>query len=290
VFLNGALLGFNRREMEDMYDEIVEFAELGRFMDQKLKNYSSGMQVRLAFSIAIRAKGDILLLDEVLAVGDSAFQKKCLQYFRDVKKTDKTIVLVTHGMGTIEEFCDRALMLEDSKIVIIGDPVKVSLKYEMANATATRQDAATELPKEAIAKIKSVAVRSPHKKTNEFGLNDEVIIDIEVDVREQEKLQVSASLYNSAGDYVSGISSKKDLADFCPKPGITKLSCRFASGQFTKGYYRLKVVVSTDEEVAKLLDVASAEVGVTTPTITFNEKSEHQKGKFYMAATWEQHK
>jgi ABC-2 type transport system ATP-binding protein len=89
VFLNGSLLGFNRKEMSSMYTDIVEFAELHRFMDQKLKNYSSGMQVRLAFSIAIRANPDILLLDEVLAVGDAAFQKKCYEYFMELKKIKK---------------------------------------------------------------------------------------------------------------------------------------------------------------------------------------------------------
>ena len=90
VYLNGALLGFNRKEMNTMYKDIVEFAELEKFMDQKLKNYSSGMQVRLAFSIAIRAKSDILLLDEVLAVGDIAFQQKCYDYFSNLKIQNKT--------------------------------------------------------------------------------------------------------------------------------------------------------------------------------------------------------
>jgi len=96
VFLNGALLGFNRKEMAAMYNDIVSFAELERFMDQKLKNYSSGMQVRLAFSIAIRAESDILVMDEVLAVGDAAFQKKCFDVFRKLKKEGRTIILVTH--------------------------------------------------------------------------------------------------------------------------------------------------------------------------------------------------
>lgn len=89
VFLNGALLGFTRKQMQEMYDEIVEFAELERFMDQKLKNYSSGMLVRLAFSIAIRADSDILLLDEVLAVGDEAFQRKCNEYFEKIRRDKK---------------------------------------------------------------------------------------------------------------------------------------------------------------------------------------------------------
>ena len=95
VYLNGALLGFSGEEVDAMYDDIVTFAELADFMDQKLKNYSSGMQVRLAFSIAIKAQGDILVLDEVLAVGDEAFQRKCYEYFAQLKRQKKTVILVT---------------------------------------------------------------------------------------------------------------------------------------------------------------------------------------------------
>lgn len=121
VFLNGALLGFSRGQMESMYDDIVSFAELGRFMDQKLKNYSSGMQVRLAFSIAIRAKGDILLLDEVLAVGDTIFQKKCYDYFKQLKKEKKTVVLVSHDTGVLQEYCTNGVLIEGGKVVRSGD-------------------------------------------------------------------------------------------------------------------------------------------------------------------------
>lgn len=129
VFLNGALLGFSRKEMTAMYDEIVNFAELHRFMDQKLKNYSSGMQVRLAFSIAIRAESDILVLDEVLAVGDAAFQRKCYDYFMSLKKNSQTVVLVTHDMGAVRQYCDEAIMLEQGKIVQKGSPEKVAQAY-----------------------------------------------------------------------------------------------------------------------------------------------------------------
>lgn len=133
VFLNGALLGFSRKEMEAMYDEIVEFAELERFMDQKLKNYSSGMQVRLAFSIAIRAKADTLVLDEVLAVGDEAFQRKCYQYFEKLKKDKKTVVLVTHDMGSVRQYCDRAILVHNGSIVVSGSPDMVADKYSLEN-------------------------------------------------------------------------------------------------------------------------------------------------------------
>lgn len=128
IYLNGALLGFSNKEMDEMYDEIVKFAELENFMGQKLKNYSSGMQVRLAFSIAIRAKGDILVLDEVLAVGDAEFQQKCNDYFASLHG-NQTVVLVTHQMENVRKFCDRAILIEKGKIVQEGDPDEIADAY-----------------------------------------------------------------------------------------------------------------------------------------------------------------
>lgn len=136
VFLNGALLGFSRKEMLAMYDDIVEFAELERFMDQKLKNYSSGMQVRLAFSLAIRSRADILLIDEVLAVGDADFQRKCYEYFKTLKKDKKTVVFVSHDMDAVREYCDVAVMIEDSQIVKSGTPDSVAQSYQKLFARA----------------------------------------------------------------------------------------------------------------------------------------------------------
>lgn len=130
VYLNGALLGFTHKQMEVMYDEIVAFAELEPFMDQKLKNYSSGMQVRLAFSVAIKAKGDVLILDEVLAVGDSAFQQKCFDYFAELKRQKKTVILVSHAMTQIQRFCNRAILIENGKIIRSDSVEKVASQYE----------------------------------------------------------------------------------------------------------------------------------------------------------------
>ena len=128
IYLNGALLGFSNKEMDAMYDEIVDFAELREFMDQKLKNYSSGMQVRLAFSIAIRAKGDILLLDEVLAVGDAAFQQKCADYFASIKGK-QTVILVTHDMENVRKYCTRAILIEKGKVELDGEPTTITKAY-----------------------------------------------------------------------------------------------------------------------------------------------------------------
>lgn len=131
VYLNGALLGFSKREIDERYKAIVEFAELGEFMDQKLKNYSSGMKVRLAFAVATHADADILLLDEVLAVGDAAFQRKCYEYFWSLKDQKKTIIFVTHSMNAVREYCDRAILINDGKIACEGDPADVASEYLM---------------------------------------------------------------------------------------------------------------------------------------------------------------
>lgn len=141
VYLNGALLGFSPEEVDAMYDDIVEFAELGDFMDQKLKNYSSGMQVRLAFSVAIEAQGDILVLDEVLAVGDEAFQRKCDDYFTAVRKDPtKTVILVTHDMGAVKRYCTRAMFIENGEVAVIGDNASVAERYTLANLEEERKE------------------------------------------------------------------------------------------------------------------------------------------------------
>jgi len=131
VYLNGAMLGFSEKQVGAMYKDIVEFAELERFMDQKLKNYSSGMQVRLAFSMATRAKADILLVDEVLAVGDADFQRKCFSYFKKLKANNKTVIFVTHDMNAVKEYCSRAMLIDDSNIKIIGRPSDVAREYNL---------------------------------------------------------------------------------------------------------------------------------------------------------------
>jgi ABC-2 type transport system ATP-binding protein len=130
VYLNGALLGFSRKEIDAIYDDVVAFAELEEFMDLELRNYSSGMKVRLAFSIAIRAEADILVLDEVLAVGDKAFKKKCFDYFANLKQGKKTIIFVTHNMGQVKTYCDRAIVIEKGKIIYEGGAEEVAKHYD----------------------------------------------------------------------------------------------------------------------------------------------------------------
>jgi ABC-type polysaccharide/polyol phosphate transport system ATPase subunit/ABC-type polysaccharide/polyol phosphate export permease len=134
VVTNAVLFGLSRQEAEARFDEIVAFAELERFVDQKLKNYSSGMTVRLAFSTSVHVDADVLLFDEVLAVGDSAFKEKCFQRFDRLREDGKTVVLVTHDMDMVTRLCDRALLLHEGRVVTQGDAAQVAQRYEDLNA------------------------------------------------------------------------------------------------------------------------------------------------------------
>jgi ABC-type polysaccharide/polyol phosphate transport system ATPase subunit len=129
VVMNGIMLGLSPREARRRYDSVIDFAELREFENVKLKNYSSGMQVRLAFSVAIQVDADLLLIDEVLAVGDASFQQKCFDVFHQMRDAGKTIVFVTHDMTSLKRFCQRALLLERGTPVHLGEPDEVANRY-----------------------------------------------------------------------------------------------------------------------------------------------------------------
>jgi ABC-type polysaccharide/polyol phosphate transport system ATPase subunit len=142
VIINAIMLGLTRRQAEERFAQIVAFAELEEFMDLKLKNYSSGMQVRLAFSVAIQVDAEIVLIDEVLAVGDVAFQQKCYDEFVRLKESGRTIVFVTHDMSAVERFCDRAMLMDHGKVQALGHPAEIARRYNEVNFRKLRQDAA----------------------------------------------------------------------------------------------------------------------------------------------------
>jgi ABC-type polysaccharide/polyol phosphate transport system ATPase subunit len=133
IVINGTMLGLSPREARRRTDEVLDFAELREFADLRLKNYSSGMLVRLAFAVMIQVDADVLLIDEVLAVGDAAFQQKCFDEFARLRHENRTVLLVTHDMGAVERFCDRALLLERGQVAASGSPHSVGLRYMEMN-------------------------------------------------------------------------------------------------------------------------------------------------------------
>ena len=145
LYINGALMGLSRRNLRKRYDSIVEFAELEDFMDMKLRNYSSGMQVRLAFTVALESGSDVLLTDEILAVGDERFQNKCFEVFRERKQQGKTVVFVSHDMDAVNKFCDNVLVLEKGRQVDIGSATEMARVYHTLNIVGVPEPEASLL-------------------------------------------------------------------------------------------------------------------------------------------------
>jgi lipopolysaccharide transport system ATP-binding protein len=146
IFLGGAVLGLTRAQLRDKIDEVLAFAELEDFAEQKLKNFSSGMQVRLAFTVAILARTDLLIMDEVLAVGDASFQEKCFDTFNTYKREGKTIVLVSHDLGALEQYCDRVLLFNHGQVIADGPAAEVTSAYHRMiaeHSMATAQERST---------------------------------------------------------------------------------------------------------------------------------------------------
>jgi ABC-type polysaccharide/polyol phosphate transport system ATPase subunit len=133
VIINAVMMGLSRAEARRRFNDIVAFAELEEFVDLKLKNYSSGMAVRLGFAVSTQVDADVLLVDEVLAVGDASFQQKCFEVFQRLKDEGKTILFVTHDMGLVERFCDRAMLLERGRMLAIGEPHEIGILYNQVN-------------------------------------------------------------------------------------------------------------------------------------------------------------
>lgn len=248
VFMNGALLGFSKSEMQTMYDDIVSFAEIDRFMDQKLKNYSSGMQVRLAFSIAIRAQSDILLLDEVLAVGDAMFQKKCYEYFKQLKKEKRTVIFVSHDTNALLEYCDRGILLEKGEINYEGNINQVVNRYigilnrqEASASTAAPQNVAHS--GSGRAEIISITAPPVNKgETTSLYTEDhpEVVIKMKVLANEDiEKPIYGISIYDSSGQRIFAGNNLWAMREVQPMKKGEKIEVTwripniFSSGTFT---------------------------------------------------------
>lgn len=294
IFLNGAILGLTTKEMEQKYDEIVEFAELERFMDQKLKNYSSGMQVRLAFSIAMQAHNGILLIDEVLAVGDAAFQRKCYNAFNDIKKSGKTVVLVTHDMGAVQEYCDRALMIEDGDIVAIGKPRELALRYQLANAADAGEEGMSlvkakklQRPKNPAIKIVDFKLTQNGKKKTHFSLHEDIVAELKIDVREPTAIQINTFFLRANDAYLAGVNSTFNLGDdFTPSKGEHILRCVIKAGQLVKGEYRAGAGIYTPGYYPELIDIIDKNYSTPMPSVTIVDASTYQDGEFYLQGVW----
>ncbi|MFZ1812066.1 MAG: ABC transporter ATP-binding protein [Candidatus Saccharimonadales bacterium] len=233
VFLNGALLGFSRQEMENMYEGIVNFAELHDFMDERLKNYSSGMQVRLAFSIAIRARGDILLLDEVLAVGDEAFQQKCFDYFRELKEKRHTVILVTHDMGAVKQYCNKALLIDDSRVLYVGDPFEAASRYSMLMFSRDSGDISSQ-------PIIVSSIKDHHRSKPHYTPKDTLDLDIVLESNTDLPFRCAYSIMRDGVIITEANSGNESILVAEPR-GRHRLRLKVDISDFNSGNYSLNL-------------------------------------------------
>jgi ABC-2 type transport system ATP-binding protein len=211
-------------------------------MDQKLKNYSSGMQVRLAFSIAIRAKSDILLIDEVLAVGDENFQKKCFDYFKELKKSKQTVVLVSHDMATVEEYCDRAMLINNGEVIEIGETRKVAGRYKLLNLPKdkTKDEDASKLVGDAT--IDKVTINGESELL--VGGNDNLSIEVTYTPKVEQNYKVGISIFRGDGSHVAYYGNDKiSKGKIFPAGKKQKTICQFSTKQFLSASYVVDVEV-----------------------------------------------
>jgi len=260
IYLNGSLLGFSKSQIDRRFGEIVSFAELEGFIDTPIKHYSSGMYVRLGFAIAVNVDPDVLLIDEVLAVGDESFQHKCYERLQDFKRRGKTFVLVTHDLGAVEKFCTQAMLLRDGRVVTSGPSRKavdiyrghVAEKEEGALAEATPKVEEIASNRWGTQEVEIVGV-SFHDANGEvrhrFKTGESIVIRIAYKAKVQiEDPVFGIAIHRSDGVHVTGINTALDGLCFAPLQGEGLVECQLENASLNVGSYLLSAATHDREE------------------------------------------
>jgi ABC-type multidrug transport system ATPase subunit len=261
VIINAIMLGLSRKEANRRFDDILAFAELEEFVDLKLKNFSSGMHVRLAFATAVQVDAEILLIDEVLAVGDAAFQQKCFDEFVRLRREGRTMLFVTHDMASVERFCDRAMLLDAGRVVDIADPQSIARQYNQLNFALVRQrdgaPPAEAAPTPQVAQVLNAWFESPRGSQTTSAAQGEAC-DVCMDVQFLEDLEdpiFSISLQTEAGHYLfvaSTDTSRVTTGRF--RAGTTAAVRVSFENHLAPGRYRLFATVARAGLGADVLD------------------------------------
>ena len=248
IFLNGTILGMTRKEVKSKFDEIVAFSGVEKFIDTPVKHYSSGMYVRLAFAVAAHLEPEILIIDEVLAVGDAEFQKKCLGKMKEVAGHGRTVIFVSHNMEAVKNLCDRALFMEEGKLILDGDPVEIIEQYlERQSSLSLEQNFYFEnAPGNAFVKMKHISlvperadgkniitVKSPLKISFEFWIETEEMAT-----------NLSMHLYAATGECVFNTVTQLPVPVL--KKGIYSSTCIIPSELLNTGVFSISMMIVKD--------------------------------------------
>lgn len=247
ILMSGAVLGFSQEEMETHFDEILAFSEIGEFVDRPVKSYSSGMYVRLAFSVAVSIKPDILVVDEALSVGDVSFQHKCLKQIEQLKGRGTTILFVSHDVAAIKRFCARALWIDGGKLVADGSATRVADQYFDAMRKSARETErvaglSKRIENTSIGEIRSVVVVRRQPEQSAISLGDQVTFDITFEVRREldEPIVVGLAIFRSDDLYVCGLNTGLDNVWVPCSKGIHTVRLTFPRLNLYPGTYYVK--------------------------------------------------
>lgn len=263
IYLNATVLGMTKKQIDEKFESIVKFSELERFIDQKLKNYSSGMSVRLAFSVSVHANREILLMDEVLAVGDNNFQSKCLTEFNKYRDMGRTVIIVTHDTSVVERYCDRAMLLRNGMIVEIGKASNIVTKYIQSNIS-DEKELVSVYEKESKVKSSSKLRNFKSKRIIEIGMvefidkegNKENVFrsgdDISIRIyfkqnKDIKKLNFGLGIYNQEGFYFGGFSTIRDNINTDRYKQNKYYQINLKNVPLNDGSYYLKINIAGDD-------------------------------------------
>ncbi|MGV2804130.1 ATP-binding cassette domain-containing protein [Clostridium perfringens] len=253
IYFNGSLNGLTKEEIDGKLKDILEFADIGNFIEQPVKNYSSGMFARLAFAVAINVDPDILIVDEILSVGDVGFQVKCMEKFNEFKKKGKTILYVSHGLGTVKKFCDRAIWLQKGEVVDDGNSVIVVERYYNLNFNPANIEQLKDHKSDI---INSIVVKSNKKNVEYFEKLD---LEVEYDlisndlkdpniVLEFRKTDYEPGTTRGNDQFVCGINSKDNIKNIPFNLGVNKLKVSLNKVNLVAGVYYIDFVLRDGEE------------------------------------------
>jgi len=252
ILLNGAILGMRKKEIEEKFDEIVKFSEIKKFLDTPVKRYSSGMYMRLAFSVAAHLEPEILLIDEVLAVGDVPFQKKCLGKMGDIAKGGRTVLFVSHNMQAIQKLCTRVIILHEGKMLMDGPPDKVVSKY-LGEGMGLKDEEIWQnidsAPGDNVVRLTAARVLDQNeKKCANFDVRDSVSVEVEYNVLEGgHRLHTHFSFFNEMGHviFVSKDNLDSSWRDTVYPTGHYRAVCRVPGDFLNEGEISVYCAITT---------------------------------------------
>jgi lipopolysaccharide transport system ATP-binding protein len=266
IFLNGAILGMTRKEIKAKLDEIIDFSGVRKFVDTPVKHYSSGMYVRLAFSVAAHLEPEILIIDEVLAVGDAEFQKKCLGKMKDVAGKGRTVLFVSHNMAAVQSLCTRCLFMQKGELVYSGEPRDV-VDYYLKGGTGTGQALKSELKgkinqDDKEVQLLSVEYSSEINESKPLCSGDNAFIKLKIFLKEDAKVVIRLDLFDLDNNLLFICNNFHSGDEFDLKKGESELVCRVNRFPLYEGEYRLDVnAYSNKQLVNRVEDAIRLDIG-----------------------------